>query len=1098
MSQPTSLSAFDNENGQCEEHPVPPGYKFCDRYTIVLTNVGTVASRGTVTVTDVLPEGITPSQPPAGSNSEFTLVWSCETKQGGTRDIVTCTLSAPVPGLSAAPTIEIPVTVSPTVAAGTIAGSDLSVSGGEAGEVSAVSTVAVASPLEPAPAAPFAVTGFALSAVGQAGALDTQASGHPGAITSSFYFPSADSYDEFKHNLGNLPPISRAPYPVEEVKQIVTDLPPGVVGDARAAATCSLADVSNLSPTQTQCPEASRVGVLVLSLQADTETELIIFNVTPEYHHAAEFAVYLPAVQRATLLYGTVVGRGAGAHVRLVSAPLPNVLPVVGISLVFYGAPAVVDRAPVIPTAFMTNPSDCSAAGFTTSIYADTWVHPGRVEPDGMPDLADPNWKKATAEQPPVSGCGALHFDPVFSLIPTSTEPDAPSGVDANIHISQNESPAGVATPPLKDTTVTLPPGFVVSPSSATGLEGCSDAQIDLESNTPGSCPQGSQIGTVTIHTPLLEEPVQGQVFVGVPECNPCSAADAASGRMVRAFIQVSSERYGITLKIPGNVMLDPVTGRVTATFDNSPQQPFSDLEFRFKEGPRGPLATPSACGTYETQATLTPWSTPWTPSVSSPSYFTISGCTGNPFEPAFSAGTISNQAGTYSPFELTLSRNDPEQDFDTLEAVLPPGVSAKLAGVPECGEAEIAATRGNAGECPAASQIGTVTVAAGPGSQPFYTSGKVYLTGAYNGGPFGEVTVVPGVAGPFNLGNVVIRGSIRINPTTAQGSVVSDPFPSILDGIPLQERSVHVLLERPAFTFNATSCEPMAVTGTVVSTLGTKAPLSSRYQAAGCQSLPFKPSFSASAQGTASKLDGASLNVRISTHQGPDQGAAEEANIRKVDVQLPITLPSRLETLQQACTERQFDANPADCPQGSVVGTAVADTPLLAAPLEGPAILVARGMEWPDLEIILQGDGVIVELTGETRIKKGITYSNFETAPDAPFSSFKLDLPEGPHAVLGANIPMQDRYDFCNRTHTVTTTKKVTKRVKGRKETVTVKVKTVEPMPLLMPTTITAQNGTVITQDTKIALKGCPTAAAAKVVAARAAASRRSSRGAR
>jgi hypothetical protein len=1099
VAQPTSFSAADGNTHCAEAGFYTTFYRYCDRYTVVLTNVGTLPSSGSVTVTDTLPEGITTSRPPEGfteERGEGETVWGCETEQPATHEIVTCRTEYSVPAQTAAPAIVIPIAVSPSVLEGSVAASELTVTGGGAAPASGSTATVVASPLEPAPGEPLAPLDFAFSILGPAGALDTQAAGHPGAFTAAFVFPTADIYS-FRKNEGNPQAETTLPLPTEDVRQVFTDLPPGVVGDALAAPTCPLSDVTNLTPLETQCPSSTRIGALALIEANKTFNELSIFNVTPERGHVAEFAVFLPELQRAVLLYASLVGTGAGAHVR-VEGTEPNILNVVAVSLTFFGNPAAIDDTPLTPVPFETDPADCSATGFTTTMYLDTWQHPGKVEADGEPDLSEPNWKMASSTSPPVTGCEALQFHPTFSLAPTSTAPDAPSGVNANLEIPQSDDPNGLATPPLKDTTVTLPEGFVVSPSSATGLEGCSDAQIDLESNTPGSCPQASQIGTVTIHTPLLEEPVEGQVFLGIPECDPCSPADAASGRMVRAFIQVSSERYGITLKIPGDVTLDPVTGRVTATFDNSPQQPFSDLEFHFKEGPRAPLATPSACGTYETVATLTPWSTPWTPSVSSSSSFTISGCTGNPFEPAFAAGTLSNQAGAYSPFELTLSRNDSEQDFDTLEAVLPPGVSAKLAGVPECGEAEIAATGANAGECPAASQIGTVTVAAGPGSQPFYTSGKVYLTGAYNGGPFGEVTVVPAVAGPFNLGNVVIRGSIRINPTTAQGSVVSDPFPSILDGIPLQERSVHVLLERPAFTFNATSCEPTAVTGTVVSTLGTRAPLASRYQAAGCQSLPFKPSFSASVQGAASKVDGASLHVKlVAPHEGPQStggsgsasgtgstsgtsgssASTEEANIKSVKVELPEQLPSRLTTLQKACTSAQFNANPAGCPAASVVASAKAITPILPVPLEGPAYFVSHGNEaFPQLILVLQGYGITIDLVGDTFISKaGITSSTFAHVPDAPVSSFELTLPQGKFSALTANG------NLCKPTKTVTVKKKVTVKVHGRKRTVTRSVKQTVAEPLTMPTEFVAQNGAELKQDTKIEVTGCPKAKAAK-----------------
>jgi hypothetical protein len=509
---------------------------------------------------------------------------------------------------------------------------------------------------------------------------------------------------------------------------------------------------------------------------------------------------------------------------------------------------------------------------------------------------------------------------------------------------------------------------------------------------------------------------------------------------MIRLFIQLHSQRYGVTVKSPGVVKLNPATGQLTSTFEDLPQEPFSDLKFKFKEGPRAPLSTPTSCGTYETATALTAWSTPYTPTIDANPSFTIAGCSGNPFNPPFSAGTAVNQAGQYSPLQLSFSRTDSEQDFDALEAVLPPGLSAKLAGVPQCGEAEIAAARSQTGECPSGSQIGTVTVAAGPGEDPFYTTGKVYLTGPYNGGPFGEAVVVPAVAGPFNLGNVVVRGAIRVNPTTAQGIVVSDPFPSILDGIPLQTRSVHVTLERPGFSFNATSCEHMTVTGMLVSTAGASAPLSSPYQTTGCQSMPFKPVFTVATSGKTSKLDGASLFVKITSTGGPEHAAGvEEANVAKVDLTIPNALPSRLTTLQKACTEAQFNANPAGCPAASDIATALVHTPLLANPLSGPVYFVSHGgAAFPDTEIVLQGEGVRLVLDGHTQIKNGVTYSRFESVPDAPFSSFEFFAPEGPYSIFGANG------NLC-----------------GQK--------------LTMPTELVAQNGAEIKQNTQIAVTGCP-----------------------
>jgi uncharacterized repeat protein (TIGR01451 family) len=1025
-TEPTSFSA--SHNAICES----TGEHTCDQYTLVVTNVGSKASSGLVTVLDTLPQGVTVTRTPTASSEEAE-AFACVTESVGGHAVVRCSSEREIPAATpAVAAITIPVVVSGE-AAGTLT-SRVEVFGGGARSSAFAES---ATPID-ALATPFEVGEFQTGTLDAGGGVDTEAGDHPAALTTSFAFPSAL---QIPVAVGN--PLS--PYPIEDVKQIVTDLPPGLVGDALATPTCPLSDVAYITrKVRNGCPVDTQIGTLALATPEPAEepsTNLRIYNVTPEHGYPAEFAVYLPAVGHAALLYASLVGSGADAHVRVTSAPQNTVVSLWGVSLTFFGDPAVHDGTQSSPKAFFTNPSDCEASGFTSTIYVDTWEHPGKIEADGEPDLNEPNWKQASSTAPPVTGCEDLQFHPTFTLAPTSTAPDAPSGVDAELRIPQSEDPNGLATPPLKDATVTLPEGFVVSPSSAGGLEGCTSEEIDLALDKPGSCPAGSQIGEVTVHTPLLEEPLTGQVFLGTPECDPCGAADAQSGRMVRAFIQVTSERYGVTLKVPGNVSLDPTTGQVTATFDNSPQQPFSSLEFKFKEGPRAPLATPSVCGTYDTTSSLVAWSTPYTQTVNGSSAFTISGCTGNPFTPSFTGGTLSNQAGAYSPLQLTFSRGDREQDFDDVEQTLPPGLLAKLAGVQRCGEAELAAAKAQTGECPAGSLLGSVTVGAGPGTDPFYTTGKIYLTGAYNGGPFGEAVVVPAVAGPFNLGNVVVRGSIRVNPVTAQASVVSDPFPTILDGIPLQVRTVNVDVDRPDFTLNPTSCDAMALGGTLVSTQGARAAVSSPFQAAGCASLGFKPVLTASTQGKASKAGGASLEVKV-TYPAP---FTDYANIGSVKVDLPKQLPSRLTTLQKACLAATFEANPASCPAASDVGTATATTPLLASPVSGPAYLVSHGGEaFPDFEIVLQGEGVTVILDFNTQIKNGITSLTLKRAPDVPVSSFEVKSPTGKYSALSANVPEKDDYSLCGQT-------------------------------LNMPTEITAQNGAVIKQTTRIGITGCP-----------------------
>jgi hypothetical protein len=375
----------------------------------------------------------------------------------------------------------------------------------------------------------------------------------------------------------------------------------------------------------------------------------------------------------------------------------------------------------------------------------------------------------------------------------------------------------------------------------------------------------------------------------------------------------------------------------------------------------------------------------------------------------------------------------------------MPEGLLGKIAGIPLCGE--VAANAGSCGSVMPGSRVGSVTASAGSGSHPFWQSGEVFLTGGYGGGSFGLSIVVPAVAGPYNLGDIVVRAAIFINRETGAVKVVSNPFPQMVDGVPLRIQTVDVTVgENDAFTFNPTNCSQQAVTGTVSSTEGASVGVSTPFAVSGCASLPFKPVLSASTAGRASKAGGASLDVRVSSKGGPQVGGGE-ANIKSVKVDLPLQLPSRLTTLQKACLAVVFEANPAGCPKESDVGTATAVTPLLSSPLSGPAYLVSHGnAKFPDLEVVLQGEGVVLVLDGSTDIKHGITSSTFKTVPDAPVSSFELKLPTGKFSALGTYIPVKDGYDLCGQS-------------------------------LLMPTLITGQNGAVIKQTTKIAVTGCPKA---------------------
>jgi hypothetical protein len=493
--------------------------------------------------------------------------------------------------------------------------------------------------------------------------------------------------------------------------------------------------------------------------------------------------------------------------------------------------------------------------------------------------------------------------------------------------------------------------------------------------------------------------------------------------------------------KVEGTVYANTTTGQLTAKFLNNPQFPFSDLQVDFKGGLRAGLATPQSCGTFTGTSDMTPWSAPFTPDATPSSSFDVSwdgnggACPSSPpLTPAFHAGTSNPNAGQFSPFTLTFAREDREQDLSGIQVKMPPGLLGSIAGVPLCGEEQA-----NAGTCAAASRIGTMTVAAGPGGHPFYTQGSIYLTEHYEGAPFGLSIVVPTQAGPFNLGNVVVRSRINIDPTTSALTVTSNPLPQILDGIPIRLRTANVTIERPGFMFNPTSCAQQHITATISGAQGTTANVSAPFAVAGCAGLKFQPKFTVSTSGKTSKAGGASLDAKVTFPAGA-QGS--ESNIAKFKVDLPKQLPSRLTTLQKACTAAQFNANPAGCPAASVVGTVRVSTPVLPVELTGPAYFVSNGGEaFPNLVFVLQGDGVRVDVVGDTFISKaGITSTTLKSVPDVPFSSFELYLPEGKSSALAANGTL------CKSS-------------------------------LAMPTAITAQDGSEIHESTKIAVTGCPKA---------------------
>ena len=893
--------------------------------------------------------------------------------------------------------------------------------------------------LNPLVSSPFSLADFGNYLADAAGAPDTQAADHPNSLTTGFAVTGIANYP----NGNSLAPTQAT----EDLKDIVVDLPVGFVGDPKAAPRCSLHDL--VATTESSgCPVASQVGRISFighgtaggEYNENGRQNIPVYNMIPEKGFPAEFG-FLFASYPLTM-YASVVGNGVDSHVRVSvpGVPAAGLLGVEGAEVTFFGNPTHQNSGAVPGAAFFTDPSECSGKPLLTTIHVDSYENPGARHPDGTPDFNDSNWKTTPvpAESPAMKGCETLHFYPSISLTPEVPQAGAPTGLGVDLEVPQSGDPSIPATPDLKQVVVRLPVGMVLSPSAANGLGACSLGQIGLENNDTPTCPDSSKIGTVRVKTPLLEEELEGSVYLA-------QQGNAGPGQGSNPFgsllaIYVVAEGSGVVVKLPGKVEADEHTGQLTATFDKNPQLPFGDFKLHFKSGPSAPLSNPPVCGTYTPLATLSAWSGQTV--QSNRSFWITQGengaaCPVSVFAPSLTAGTSNNQAGAFSPFSVTFSRSDQDQDLGGITVQTPPGLLGKIAGVAQCGEAQA-----NAGACGAESLIGHTTVGAGPGADPFYVGGSVYLTGPYRGAPFGLSIVVPVVAGPFNLGTEVVRAAISIDPRTAQITVTSNSLPTIKQGIPFQVRTVNVTIDRAGFMFNPTNCTSGIVGATITSTAGASAGLASPFQAANCASLKFKPRFVVSTAGKASKANGASLDVKVTYPTGPE---GTYANVKSVKVDLPRQLPSRLTTLQKACLAATFEANAARCPAASNVGMATATTPVLANPLRGPAYLVSHGGKaFPDLEIVLQGEGITLILDGNTQIKKGITSSTFKSIPDAPVSGFELKLPTGKSSILGANVPQNTKYSLCGQT-------------------------------LAMPTAITGQNGAVIKQTTKITVTGCP-----------------------
>ncbi len=845
------------------------------------------------------------------------------------------------------------------------------------------------------------------------GGAPTQQSGaHPEEVVNRFNF----DYDE------------ATGLPLEQARTIVVDLPLGATGSPSATPLCTEAQL-NING----CPIESQIGTVALGIDYFPTPPLTfpIYNMVTPPGKLAQFG-FLAIVNTTHLIASIRSEPDYGVSISVINTS--QAISFDEVTTTFWGVPASSTHdelrgsclGPFGPSGgkcpsnppevlpFLTNPSACSETSVAAG-HVDSW------QDSGIFASAEAGNENVSGEPIGIAGCDAVDFSPKLLARPTTNSADSPSGLDVDIHLPQNLDPNGAATAQLRDADLVLPSGLTVNPASGAGLEGCSPTQIGLTTPvgqasphfTPAapSCPDASRLGTVQIDTPLLKNTLEGSVYLASPGQNPF-------GSLLGLYIAVEDPATGVVIKFAGNPIPDPQTGRLTVKFDQSPQLPFEDLRVSLFPGARAALKTPLSCGQFTTSSTMVPWTTPSGADAAPSDSFGIdkgagASCAssdgGAVNKPDFVAGTIDPTAGAFTPFTLKVSREDGTQPLKTIDTTLPKGLLAKLAGVPYCSDGGIAAAAGKSGlaeqtsaSCPAASQVGSVDIGLGAGSTPLFVPGNVYLAGPYKGAPVSLAIVTPAVAGPFDLGDVVVRAALQVDPETTQIRAISDPIPTILQGIPLDIRSIALSVNRPSFTFNPTNCEPTSVTGSALSVFDQSAPLMDRFQVGGCLNLGFAPKLALSLKGATARRGHPELTATVTYPKG------SYANISSAQVSLPGNELLDNSHIKTVCARAALASS--SCPKDSIYGFARAITPLLDKPLEGPVYLgTGYGHKLPDLVADLNGQiRVILRGTIDTDKRTKGLRSTFEIVPDAPISKFTLQLKGGSKGLI------QSTADLC------------------------------------------------------------------------------------
>lgn len=749
------------------------------------------------------------------------------------------------------------------------------------------------------------------------------------------------------------------------------------IGEGPTAETARIRSIPNATTLELQLPleHAHSVGEAVTHLASLTTTSLPLFNVQPAPGEVARFAASL-------LVADIFVEVDVAPDGQLIATieEASTIVPLESVSVTLWGVPAASSHNPLRcnelgeecggvagePVPFLANPTSCSQTP-VTSLAVSSWQGSSA---------------SSTTALAPLSGCEQLAIAPTLTVAADSARRDSPGGYEVLLEVPQIETAGGLVTPAIEEASITLPLGTSLSPAVGNGLHACEDTQLE-----GSGCPAASEVGTAEVSSPVLAEPLRGAIYIGAP----------TPTEPFRVFVRVGAGTTVIDLR--GEIDANGETGQLTTVFQDAPELPLAKLRLRFSGGPTAALANPASCGPATSAGSVTSYAGQ---TVNVSSTFEIDedseggACPlASPFAPSFTAGSSDAQAGHTSPFFMSISRPDGQQYLSSFTVHLPPGLIGLTGSVARCQE-PAAAT----GACPQTSEVGTATVAAGPGPLPLYVTGPAYLTGPYDGAPFGLEIATDAIAGPLDLGTVLVRSRILVDPSTLAITIQSGSFPEVVGGVPLRLRSVELALDRAGFMLNPTSCAPRSINATIDSSEGTGAELTTPFEVTDCGALPFAPRITTSTQAQASEQgDGAGIDIDMS------EPASPVATIRSVAVELPSRLRPRLIAVQHACLLRAQAISTAECSAQSVVGRATVRSPLTAQPLSGPVYLIAHGgTTVPSLVARLQQEGLEVDLEGKLGISsKDVISATFDELPDVPIESLELELQRGPHSLLGA-----------------------------------------------------------------------------------------------